>query len=86
MLSMKGGSGKTTLAVALAVAHERTGGDRRDRGHGSAMLGFGKKERAWNDRGLVRTWREEWAAYSNRALDAAGRSERIDHRSLEAQR
>lgn len=26
MLSMKGGSGKTTLAVALAVAHERTGG------------------------------------------------------------
>ena len=50
------------------------------------MLGFGKKERAWDDRGLVKTWREEWAGYSNRALDAAGRSERIDHRSLEAQR
>ena len=48
--------------------------------------GFGKKQRAWNDRGLVKTWREEWAGYSNRALDAAGRSERIDHRSLEAQR
>ena len=48
--------------------------------------GFGKKERAWNDRDLVKTWREEWGAYANRALETAGRPERIDHRSLEAQR
>lgn len=48
--------------------------------------GFGKKERAWNDRALMKTWREEWGAYANRELDAAGRPERIDHRTLEAQR
>jgi ATP-dependent exoDNAse (exonuclease V) alpha subunit len=33
----------------------------------------------------VNVWRREWAAYANRALDAAGSAARIDHRTLEAQ-
>ena len=31
-------------------------------------------------------WREQWAESANRALDRAGRAERIDHRTLAAQR
>lgn len=47
--------------------------------------GFGKKVREWNDKELLETWRAEWAKYANRALERAGHSDRIDHRSLEAQ-
>ena len=39
----------------------------------------------WNDKGNVEKWRTAWAAYANRALEAAGRPERIDHRSYERQ-
>ena len=39
----------------------------------------------WNDRGNAEKWRAAWAAYANRALEAAGRPERIDHRSYERQ-
>ena len=48
--------------------------------------GFGGKDRSWNDRRLVGRWREEWASWSNRALETAGRTERVDHRTLEVQR
>jgi len=45
--------------------------------------GFGKhKRRDWNDRKLGKHWRVAWADHANRALEAAGSSERIDHRSL----
>lgn len=47
--------------------------------------GFGKKERSWNDRKMSVLWRESWAAMANSYLAAAGSSERIDHRSLQAQ-
>ena len=39
----------------------------------------------WNDRGKAEEWRAAWAAYANKALDAAGRPERIDHRSYKRQ-
>ncbi len=39
----------------------------------------------WNDRGNAEKWRAAWAAYANRALEAAGRPERIDHRSYKRQ-
>ena len=39
----------------------------------------------WNDQDKAELWREAWAAYTNRALEAAGRPERIDHRSYERQ-
>lgn len=39
----------------------------------------------WNSRDKVEEWRAAWAEYANRALEAAGRPERIDHRSYERQ-
>lgn len=47
--------------------------------------GFGKKERSWNDRKMSVLWRESWSTMANSYLEAAGSSERIDHRSLQAQ-
>lgn len=44
--------------------------------------GFGKKNRAWNDRSLIATWREQWANYANRYLENACLDIRIDHRSF----
>ena len=49
-------------------------------------LGFGAKVREWDDRGLVVEWREAWAEHVNRALELAAVDERVDHRTLEAQR
>jgi len=39
----------------------------------------------WNCREKVEAWRAAWAEYANRALEAAARPERIDHRSYERQ-
>lgn len=39
----------------------------------------------WNDRENAEKWRAAWAAYANRALETAGREERIDHRSYKRQ-
>ena len=47
--------------------------------------GFGKKERSWNDRDNVITWRKEWADSLNSALERNHVDQRVDHRSYEAQ-
>ncbi len=47
--------------------------------------GFGKKQRAWNDVGLLRDWREGWAELANARLAELGHDIRIDHRSLREQ-
>ena len=39
----------------------------------------------WNRQENAEKWRAAWAAYANRALEAAGRPERIDHRSYKRQ-
>ena len=39
----------------------------------------------WNQRSNAEKWRAAWASYANRALEAAGRPERIDHRSYKRQ-
>ena len=39
----------------------------------------------WNNRGNAEKWRAAWAAYVNQALEAAGRPERVDHRSYKRQ-
>ena len=39
----------------------------------------------WNQRSNAEKWRAAWAGYTNRALEAAGRPERIDHRSYKRQ-
>jgi len=43
------------------------------------------KQRVWGKRETLRYWREQWAAYQNRALEEAGSDARVDHRTLEAQ-
>ena len=43
--------------------------------------GFGAKRRDWNEKALVTQWREAWASACNTALEQAGSTERIDHRS-----
>jgi ATP-dependent exoDNAse (exonuclease V) alpha subunit len=47
--------------------------------------GFGKKNREWNDRELLKEWRKEWAEQANKALEKVGVLERIDHRSYKNQ-
>ncbi|WP_210494327.1 MobQ family relaxase [Pantoea ananatis] len=48
--------------------------------------GFGNKNRSWNEHDLMDEWRASWARMSNRALERTGSANRIDHRSLTAQR
>lgn len=43
--------------------------------------GFGAKRRDWNNQALMPQWREAWATSCNAALEQAGSTERIDHRS-----
>ena len=47
--------------------------------------GFGLKQRVWNDKALLRTWRERWAEAANARLHELGHDVRIDHRSYAAQ-
>ena len=39
----------------------------------------------WNEKDKAEQWRAAWAEYTNRALEQAGRPERIDHRSYKRQ-
>ena len=48
--------------------------------------GFGPKDRSWNTKELLTSWREDWAAHANRALARHGHADRIDHRTLAVQR
>ena len=47
--------------------------------------GFGLKQRAWNDKALLRTWRERWAEVANARLCKLGHDVQIDHRSYAEQ-
>ena len=48
--------------------------------------GFTTKNRDWNKVELLEHWREAWARDTNTALERAGIEERVDHRTLVAQR
>lgn len=48
--------------------------------------GFTTKNRDWNKVELLEHWREGWARDSNAALERAGLEDRVDHRTLVAQR
>ena len=48
--------------------------------------GFTAKNRDWNKVEVLEGWREAWARDSNAALERAGREDRVDHRTLVAQR
>lgn len=47
--------------------------------------GFTKKNRDWNDKAQLETWREDWAHSCNKMLEREGLNISIDHRTLEAQ-
>jgi len=72
--------------VAIHAAH--AGGDERNV-HAHILLttrgicedGFGPKEREWNERSLISTWRLSWEQHVNEALRRAHREARVDHRS-----
>ncbi|QVQ38612.1 MobA/MobL family protein (plasmid) [Pseudochrobactrum algeriensis] len=80
--------------IADVAVHESKARDGFSQPHAHVMLtmreltgdGFGKKDRGWNAPDLLLGWREAWARDANIALEHAGRSERIDHRSIDAQR
>jgi len=48
--------------------------------------GFTTKNRDWNKVEVLEGWREAWARDSNAALERAGVEDRVDHRTLVAQR
>lgn len=50
------------------------------------VSGFTTKNRDWNKVEVLEGWREAWAWDSNAALERAGIEDRVDHRTLEAQR
>jgi hypothetical protein len=68
-------------------------GDQRNH-HAHIMLttrevgpeGFGAKERDWNAKELLVDWRGSWAEHVNDTLERCDISERVDHRTLVAQR
>jgi ATP-dependent exoDNAse (exonuclease V) alpha subunit len=80
------------VADVALHAPDQEGDDRNQHAHVMLTLrsigpeGFGPKVREWNDKARLEGWREAWQEHANRALELAGRSERIDHRSLAAQR
>ena len=47
--------------------------------------GFGPKVRSWNDKALLRHWRESWSSSANHHLALNGFDVQIDHRSYEDQ-
>jgi ATP-dependent exoDNAse (exonuclease V) alpha subunit len=77
------------------IAHHAPGREGDDRNHHAHIMlttreigpeGFTTKNRDWNSVEVLEGWREAWACDSNRALERSGLDERIDHRTLEAQR
>ncbi len=63
----------------------------KDNPHAHIMLtmrevnadGFGKKNRSWNKKEVINTWRRKWAEKTNTKLLEAGFDTKIDHRSFE---
>lgn len=77
------------------IALHAPGREGDDRNHHAHILlttreigpeGFTTKNRDWNAVEMLEGWREAWARDSNRALERCGLEERIDHRTLDAQR
>ncbi len=79
------------MVADIAIhAPDRHGDDRNHHAHVLLTMravecdGFGAKVRAWNETGLLEQWRAQWAEHVNRALEQAGETARVNHRSLAA--
>lgn len=77
------------------IALHAPGREGDDRNHHAHILlttreigpeGFTSKNRDWNAVEVLEGWRKAWAQESNRALERSGIEDRIDHRTLVAQR
>ncbi|MBB6243718.1 MobQ family relaxase [Rhodanobacter sp. MP1X3] len=79
------------VADVALHAPNRKGDDRNHHAHilltmrGFNADAFGPKMREWNDTVMLEGWREAWEVHTNQALERAGQSARVDHRSLAAQ-
>ena len=81
------------MVADIAIHAPGKDGDERNH-HAHVMVttreidaeGFTTKNREWNGKEVLEGWRSSWAEASNEALERSGRDERIDHRTLEAQR
>ena len=82
--------------VAVDVSIHEPGREGDNRNHHAHLLmttrrltpdGLGEKSRELDDkkRGEVEHWRGRWGEMQNHALERAGHSERVDHRSLKRQ-
>lgn len=47
--------------------------------------GFGQKNRDWNNRELLKDWRQSWAEHTNKLLEKNDIKQHIDHRTLKEQ-
>jgi len=77
------------------IALHAPGRDGDERNHHAHILlttreigpeGFTTKNRDWNKVEVLEGWREAWARDANTALERTGIEERVDHRTLVAQR
>ena len=81
------------MVVDIALHAPGREGDERNH-HAHILLttrevdaaGFTTKNRDWNKVDVLEGWREAWARDSNAALERAGIEDRVDHRTLVAQR
>ena len=78
------------MVADLAIHHD----EEQNNPHAHVMLSFyaanddgfkRTRTREWNSKDFLNETREAWSTYANRALEAMGHEERIDHRTLEAQ-
>ena len=78
--------------VADVCVHAPLASDGKEQPHAHIMLTMrqldgqafaAKKDRSWNDKANIETWRESWANHMNAALERHQVKERVDHRSYE---
>jgi len=81
------------MIADIAIHAPGKEGDQRNH-HAHIMLttrsvgaeGFGGKDRSWNDKALLKEWREDWAEHVNIYLREYEDVPKVDHRSLADQR
>jgi ATP-dependent exoDNAse (exonuclease V) alpha subunit len=77
--------------IADIALHDKLASDGHSQPHGHIMLtlrelgseGFSNKNRDWNKRAMLQSWRDAWEDCTNRHLAAAGRPERLSLKSYE---
>lgn len=79
--------------IADFAIHESDAGDGFKNPHAHILLTlrpleggeFGKKNRHWNQKNTLNSWRHSWEAHTNQHLEIAGRMERVSLKSYKAQ-